>query len=298
MILQALCNAYDRFAQEKRPCGNPRVPPYGYRYEHISYALVLDESGKLLDVEVVGPGQCGVPRDPKVNRTKRIEPMFLWDKTAYALGLTLERRERTAKEHEAFKGHQRWLVGDNDDAGLNALLKFLDAWTPSAAHLPRYQRKIVGTNVVFRLDGGGYLHERPAARKLWQRYLRAARGRRGHCLVTGESAQIALTHPTVGPVRGAQSSGASLISFNQEAFNSYGKKKGANAPVSQQATFAYTSALDELLRKDSGQKLQMGDATTLYWAEFRGSKAGSSCRTASIMDLTTAFPRGTRGVGG
>lgn len=292
MILQALSSAYDRFAREKRACGKPRVPPYGYSNERISYALVLNNAGKLLDIQVVGPDELDVPSDPRVTRTKRIEPMFLWDKTAYALGLALRGRERTAEEHEAFKERQRKIIRNNDDDGLRAFLKFLDAWTPSATHLPRYQRKIVGANVVFRLEGSGYLHERPAARKLWQRYLRSARRHQGACLITGERGRIALTHPTIGPVGGAHSSGAAIVSFNQDAFNSYGKKQGANAPISLQAAFAYTTALNELLRKDSLQKLQIGDATTVYWADATDSKEAAAAERVASWLFRPALPEG------
>lgn len=266
MILQALNGAYDRFSREKLASGKPRVPPYGYSYERISYALVLDKAGKLLDVAVVDGGELDVPSDPTITRTSAIEPMFLWDKTAYVLGFVAEVKKRTADEHSAFKKRQRDLVGGIDDPGLQALLSFLDAWEPSPANLLRYRDEVIGTNVVFLFDGG-YLHDRPAARDVWQRHLQGKRAEIGPCLIRGEQARIALTHPTLGGVRGAQSSGASIVSFNQPSFTSYGKDQGANAPVSEQAAFAYTTALNDLLRKESRQKVQIGDATTVFWAE-------------------------------
>jgi CRISPR-associated protein Csd1 len=267
MILQALNGAYERFSRETLANGKPRVPPYGYSYERIGYALVLDKTGRLLDVEAVPAGELDVPSDPTITRTSKIEPMFLWDKTAYALGLASETKQRTADEHEAFKTRQREIIAASDDVGLCALLAFLDTWEPLPERLPHYREEVVGANVVFRLDGDGYLHDRPAAREAWLRHLRAKPALRGLCLIKGEETRIALTHPTLGGVRGAQSSGAAIVSFNQEAFRSYGKEQGANAPVSEQAAFAYTTALSDLLRKNGRQKVQIGDATTVYWAE-------------------------------
>jgi CRISPR-associated protein Csd1 len=110
MILQALYGAYDRFSRETLADGKPRVPPYGYSYERIGYALVLDATGSLLDVEVVPAGELDVPSDPTITRTSGIEPMFLWDKTAYVLGLAPEIKKRTAEEHEAFKMRQREVI--------------------------------------------------------------------------------------------------------------------------------------------------------------------------------------------
>ena len=268
MILQALTSAYERFSREKLPSGKPRVPPYGYSYERISYALVLDREGKLIDVEVVDAGELDVPSDPTVTRTSGKVSMFLWDKTAYALGLTREARARTAEEHDEFKRLQRSLIGETDDEGLRALLRFLDAWEPSPENLPRYKDELIGTNVAFRLEGDAlYLHERPSAREVWLRHLQAKPAPTGPCLIKGVQARIALTHPTIGGVRGAQSSGAAIVSFNQGAFTSYGKEQGANAPVSEQAAFAYTTTLNDLLRKDSRQRVQIADATTVFWAE-------------------------------
>lgn len=65
---------------------------------------------------------------------------------------------------------------------------------------------------------------------------------------------------------GAQTAGANIISFNLDAFTSYGKSQSFNAPVSKEAAFAYTTALNHLLGKDSNQRMQVGDASTVFWA--------------------------------
>ena len=66
-------------------------------------------------------------------------------------------------------------------------------------------------------------------------------------------------------MRGAQSSGASLVSFNADAFCSYGHEQGENAPVSTYAMTAYTQALNYLLRSDNVRRI--GDVTVVYWVE-------------------------------
>ena len=68
---------------------------------------------------------------------------------------------------------------------------------------------------------------------------------------------------------GAQSSGANIVSFNARAFESYGKseRQGENAPVGERAAFAYTTALNHLLAKDSRNRVQVGDASTVFWAD-------------------------------
>lgn len=94
----------------------------------------------------------------------------------------------------------------------------------------------------------------------------------GQCLITGLSGQsIANTHPQIKNVQGANTAGAALVSFNATAFESYNKGKGnLNAPVSERAAFAYTTALNHLLAPESSRKLRVGDTTVVFWTEARG----------------------------
>ena len=89
----------------------------------------------------------------------------------------------------------------------------------------------------------------------------------GWCLITGRRAGPARLHPAVKGVRGAQTSGANLVSFNLDAFTSHGWSQGANAPVSQAAAHAYTAALNHLLaRGNERHRLVEGDTTFVFWA--------------------------------
>ena len=65
----------------------------------------------------------------------------------------------------------------------------------------------------------------------------------------------------------AQSSGASIVSFNDDAFTSYGKQQSFNAPVSEAAAFKYATSLNRLLEKESGRKIRIGDTTCVFWAD-------------------------------
>jgi CRISPR-associated protein Csd1 len=95
----------------------------------------------------------------------------------------------------------------------------------------------------------------------------------GICRVTGQDAEIERLHPAIKGVWGAQTSGANIVSFNLRAFESYGKegRQGENAPVGRPAAFAYTTALNHLLGRDSTQRIQVGDASTVFWASADSS---------------------------
>lgn len=88
-------------------------------------------------------------------------------------------------------------------------------------------------------------------------------------MVTGKENQpIAILHPSIKGVPGAQSSGASIVSFNERSFESYGndKAQGLNAPVSEYAAFAYGTALNYLLN-DRQHTHTIGGTTLVYWSE-------------------------------
>jgi len=91
----------------------------------------------------------------------------------------------------------------------------------------------------------------------------------GICLVSGNEGAVERLHAAIKGVWGAQTSGANIVSFNQRSFESYGKelRQGENAPVGQYVAFAYTTALNHLLSKDSTQRIQVGDASTVFWAD-------------------------------
>lgn len=84
--------------------------------------------------------------------------------------------------------------------------------------------------------------------------------------MTGKPVVPEKIHPSIKGVRNAQSSGAAVVSFNAEAYESFGREQNINAPVGKYATFAYTTALNYLL-SDYNHKKQFGDATVVYWAE-------------------------------
>ena len=272
-ILQALVGHYDRLAAKGE------APSHGFSRESVSYAIVLSARGEVADVTSLLDTSGKKPRPSlrqvpqPVKRTSGIAANFLWDKTAYALGIKRDYQTSqpapAEREHAAFKKLHEDLLNSADDEGLRALLAFLDGWRPEDNYdCLRHAEDMLGTNVVFRLDGEQHLlHERRAAQTVWTNHLARCDGAEGLCLVTGEHTSIARLHPAIKGVRGAQSSGASIISFNLDAFGSFDKSQGANAPVSERAAFAYTTALNTLLARDSRRRIQIGDATTVFWAD-------------------------------
>jgi CRISPR-associated protein Csd1 len=140
---------------------------------------------------------------------------------------------------------------------------------------PLFPAEMRDGNIVFRVgDELGYLHDRPAAKNIWGQIISSGSKERAVCLVTGEEAPLARLHPSIKGVWGAQTAGASIVSFNLDAFTSYGHEQGENAPVSEAAAFAYTTALNRLLAPGSRHRVQIGDTSTVFWAEAEEAELG------------------------
>jgi len=283
MILQALNDYYQRLLMQDVGIALP-----GYSQEKISYVLVLSLEGDLVDVQDIRvqvgkkmqPRLLSVPQPQK--RTSGVKSNFLWDKTSYVLGVSSKESDRLEQEHIAFKNLQETLLADCSDPGLQALFKFLNQWTPDQFQPPLFSPEMLDSNLVFRIDGQlQYLHDTPAAQEIWSRLQVAADSKEGMCLVTGQRQPLARLHPAIKGVNGAQSSGASIVSFNLDSFSSYGKAQGDNAPVSEQVAFAYTTVLNHLLRRDDSnhQRLQIGDASVVFWAEADNAAQAGAAET-------------------
>ena len=86
----------------------------------------------------------------------------------------------------------------------------------------------------------------------------------GVCMITGEYGPIARIHSKTYITRDSHT----LVGVQKNrGFDSYGKEQGYNSPIIKSTEFSYTTALNTLLKKDSRQRLLIGDATTVFWSE-------------------------------
>lgn len=152
-----------------------------------------------------------------------------------------------------------------------AIKKFYVSWDPDKAwdnpvFLKNREEILSSSNMIFQVDGYD-AQDNDEIKRQWDNRENVGNNV-GQCLVTGENnVAIAKTHPKIKGVVGSPSMGGSLVSFNTSSLESFGHAgdQGLNAPVSEYAAFAYTTALNELLRK--GSSLLCGDTTVVFWAQ-------------------------------
>lgn len=279
MILQALTRYYEILAADSK------LPKPGYSSAKISFALNLSATGELLEIFPLKEGQqrgkkiVEVPQEQivpeQVIRSVDISANFLCDNSTYFLGLDKKGNpERSLKCFAASRELHEKVLKDVHSPAAKAVLGFFRLWNPAqaetnAAFQAHREHILAGGYLVFQLDSGIFAQDDPEIRSAWNNYLASLDdGIQMPCLVTGKNEPVAILHPKIKGVAGAQTSGASLVSFNSDAYESYGhmKDQGLNAPVGKYAAFAYSTALNYLL-SDREHRLSIGDTTVVYWAE-------------------------------
>lgn len=278
MILQALNDYYRRKCDDPDPA--QRLPDFGIETKEIPFILDLSFDGELLQIRDTREPQgkrkvAQAFRVPMgVKKTSGVAANLLWDTLEYVLGVdTKGKPERVAEQHAAFQARVAALPATAQaDAGVQAVQRFFHRFDASALQSHPVWAEMLETNPLlsFRLHGDVELVcQRPAVVRAALNTAVDDDAPQAMCLVTGAVAPVERLHTAIKGVWGAQTSGANIVSFNARAFESYGKteRQGENAPVGRAAAFAYTTALNHLLRKDSPQRIQVGDASTVFWAE-------------------------------
>lgn len=156
-------------------------------------------------------------------------------------------------------------------------------WVVPAAGAPV---KLGADNFSFRVDGNLLLKD-PTVRDWWRRQYQAEieetarKASKGRCIVTGKAGQPILDTHTIKIMRvpGGRSTGASLVSFDKPAFQSYGFENSQNCPTSQEAADAYCTALNALIGSDD-TSLKIGNTVFCYWAK-ESKEVGS--RMANLL---------------
>ena len=257
MILQSLNRLYDRLAADP----DYEIPPTGYSRQQIAFVVVLRPDGDLFEIQSLrndkGKGkQLLVPGGDKppgqiTKNSVHKKAGFLRNDSAFLLGrrLTSDDDSPADMELSAFKKAHLELENEIDDPGFSSVCRFLRQWDPD--RLTEAQKEITKGGVgVFQIVGETqFVHDRKKVREWWDAKHLADEGEgvEAFCLVTGTFEKIAETHePQIKGVEGASSTGAPLVSFNRDAFKSYGKDKSYNSPVSKLAAFQYGTALNAL----------------------------------------------------
>lgn len=273
MILQALVAYYNKLA------ARGEISKPGWAKAKISWAIELGDDGSvfgILPLKVESPdGKKQIPREillpAPVKKTSGERSNFLWENAEYLLGVqTKEDGGKTAKRFVTAKELHDSLLADVHTPVAEAIKAYFAACDPAAiaSMLPDgcMDELRKGANLTF-LYQNRFPGEFPELCAAWDAHYGGEKiGETFVDVVTGEVVVPEATHPSIKNVQDAQPSGAALVSFNAEAFESFGRKQNLNAPMGKETAFAYTSALNSLTG-DEDHRQHIGDMTVVYFAE-------------------------------
>ncbi len=274
MILQALTQYYDR--KQLSPDPKDKLPAYGLEEKEIPFVIEIDKEGNfvtLVDTRVL-EGKKKVAQKfliPQgVKKTSGIATNLLWDNAEYVLGIVSKGKpDRVAEQHKAFKEKISSLpMETSNDLGIVAVEKFYKKLDLSSLESHASWNEIIDSNpnFTFRLHGDVELIcQRPAIITA-SASSSVTENSDGICLVSGRPSKIERLHASIKGVKNAHTAGGNIVSFNKDSFRSFGKDQGKNSPIGKATTFAYTTALNYLLGRNSRQRILIGDATTVFWA--------------------------------
>lgn len=268
MILKALYDYYNR---------NGNLPKKGMEFKEIGFLLVLNGKGEFIrfeDRRIDNKHAQEFLVRKSVGRTSAPKANYLYDNSAYVFGYSDKGDESSnVKYFNKFKSKVESIYNafpespdlkavyafyQNDRETIIQALQADSLWNEVVKNL---NKKF--STFSFLIEGDTKI----VAEK--QEYLSISNedecmnGKR--CLISGNKAHIVETTAAT-MISGSQAT-AKLVSFQvKSGYDSYGKNKGSNAPISEEAEFAYTTALNYMLRSDSHNKFLIGNRTFVFWA--------------------------------
>lgn len=283
MILRAL---YDYYQSRK-----DSLPSQGTELKEIGFVLVLNAKGEFLRFEDRRtPDRKNADSflvRKSVGRTAAPLANFLYDNSSYVLGYSDKENIDARKNYAVFKEKIKTVFDkfpDNKDLGL--LVKFYEKDPDVKLGLfskdPLWEEILKNLNkkfsfFSFRIEGDNKILAEK--KELIDMDLSMSAddniddSSNFVCLISGEKGKpVSTTTATMIP--GSQAT-AKLVAFQvKSGYDSYGKTKGENAPISSSSEFAYTTALNTMLGKNSRNKFIVGNRTFLFW----GSEMDSASR--------------------
>ena len=271
MILQALKEYYDRKAADP----DSGIAPLGWEWKEIPYLIDISKEGGFIRLEDTREGRRARSfLVPSLGESKGsgVKANFPWENAEYIFGIPLKADKNNAvpKRHEAFVERLR---GYSECDWARTILTFLgkiDVGTIELRYDKEWKNIKKGAYILFSIDGVPVTN----METFRQAYRIPQAGETTICLVTGTQDALKEKEPAIkgsGLFRVSKTqqikSELHIVSFNEEAFTSFGKVQGANAPIGESASLAYTVALNSLLAYGSKQKIMVGDATTVFWAD-------------------------------
>ena len=275
MILKALYDYYNR-------CEG--LAQKGLELKEIGYLIVIDKDGSFLRIESrmkdKKTAQAFIVLQTVKRSGKKYIPNYLWDNYEYVIGGSGESTKKNKTFLNMIAAFKEQAV---NDSYLDAIAKFYKNNGVIEETIKKdllYDEMLKSNkNISFLLQGEFKIAAEDKA--VWDLVLNQNNDDiNGTCLVTGQKRSISRLHTKIKLTKDT----GPLVSFKTDrGYDSYGKEQGYNAQISEEAEFAYTTALNAMLQKGSHNKFCVGNRTFVFWAS--SDNKASEQTEESLFDL-------------
>ena len=286
MILKALYDYYHR-------CKDT-LPAFGRELKEIGFLIVIDRKGNFLrfeDRRIDSKHAHAFIVNKQLGRTSAPVANYLYDSSAYVFGFSDKKDFDGCRKYlETFKKKVEDIYkAAPDNADITAVHRFYqnDAQATLSkmkadALWPEIEKNLNKKYSLFSFLINGDTQIVAEKEELLDLLDGDNHDNEKVCLVSGKKGKI-VDVTTATMIQGSQAV-AKIVSFQvKSGYDSYGKEQGANAPISEESEFAYSTALKHLLRSDSRNKFLIGNRTFLFWAS-KDNAAGNQAEE-SFFDL-------------
>lgn len=268
MILKALYDYYQR-------CGD--LAPFGLEYKEIGFLIVIKKDGTFVRIESrmndKKTGDSFLVLKTVNRSSKKYKPNYFWDKLEYIVGYGGNDASLKKQLFVNMVNEYAQKLPQNEE--IKAISNFYSKYPDT--------KQILSTDELYKnLEKSNknisFLLERSTRiiaenDEIINCILKSAnKNKDTHlCLVTGEYGIITRLHSKIKLKISKDAS--PLISFQKNSgYDSYGKEQGYNAPINEQAEFAYSTALNHLASNERNN-YQVCNRAYIFWASSNNEAA-------------------------
>jgi len=240
----------------------------GYKAKESKWTIVISDAGEFIHLlkEQKMNLMCPHLEQNQLIAGGETRSHFLLDTVQVLVGVG---DDKVMRKHQYFL-HMLDAASDAEPRLKVCALFLQDATQLETLRQACFKDKAKLTDTATFRVGNTYVVDLDSWHTWWDSYVKSLSGGKAiasslmRCFMTGELAQAAQSHPKISGLHvvGGQASGTALISFDKDAFASYGLEQSQNAACSTEASVEYRDALNHLIAQ---APKPMGGSLYLHW---------------------------------
>ncbi len=255
------------------------LPPL-YEMTPVAHIVLINHNGSPISPKPIpriddstARGRRGIEMAaPEINRSgTNPKPLLLAEKGEYAFGVAQEpkKQKRVSRVHQAFLDLLERCGEATQEPSVTSVQRFYERGGVEQLELEDdWNHSLKVTFEVITEEG---IRQRPidlpSVQKFWLEENLPKQDDTEQCLVCGQrKPALDRLQGKVKGIRGGQSSGTSIISANEDAFESYGLRASRTAPNCRDCGEGFTRGLNKLLENEH-TRLYVGDTTFVFWTK-------------------------------